>query len=94
MKIVFVSNTCSEKKYREINKIKTRNLLNPSQKYFSLLIEGLIRNKNCTSLVQITSLPVAQSNCKKRLFLGEKEDINKKHVIYYPGFLNLNLLKT
>jgi len=79
--------------YNELNKIKKRDLLNPSQKYFGLLVKGLLQNKNINELIQVTSMPVAQVNCEKKLFKKIKEKITDKHTILYPGFVNFTAIK-
>lgn len=93
MNIFFISNACSDRKLSQINKIKTKQLLNPSQKYFSLLVQGITKSEDCSHIFQIAPLPVAPSNCKKKVFRGEQEQISETHTIYYPGFLNVKLLK-
>ncbi|HOI99886.1 MAG TPA: glycosyltransferase [Rectinema sp.] len=92
MQIIFISNTCSEEKYKEVTEIKVGSHLTASQKYFLLLLTGMQYREN-VKISHITAIPVDQSNCKKKVWKTETELITDSLKFIYLGFINLKVVK-
>lgn len=92
MQIVFISNTCSEEKHKEITKIKTGGRLTPSQKHFMLLLTGM-QNREDVEISHVTAIPVDQSNCKEKVWKAEAELFTERLRFIYLGFINLKVIK-
>jgi glycosyltransferase involved in cell wall biosynthesis len=92
MQIIFISNTCSEEKHKEVTKIKVGSRLTPSQKHFSLLLTGMQYKEN-VNISHITAIPVDQSNCKKKIWKTETESTTERLRFIYLGFINLKVIK-
>lgn len=87
MKILIVTNSCSEKKYKEICKIRNKTMVDPQQKFFRLCIDGIGKIKDCDTEV-LSALPVSSSTVKKHIFKYQKE-VTKDGVKYeYLPFFN------
>lgn len=73
MKVIVVSNTCSDEMYKKLQDIKYSEKISPQQNYFSMLIGGLIEQPN-TDVVCVTARSIAENNTKvKELsFFSEK----------------------
>lgn len=53
---IMVSSTCNDDMYKYVSSIKTKDKVNPSQKYYKLLMEGMASADGCTvtlSLIHI-----------------------------------------
>lgn len=85
IEILFVSSLCSGSKYKLITKIRTTPSLDPAQRMFYAMIEGMINN-NC-NVTCISALPVGTSNMDSshKMFLRSEEFENQIHFIY-PTF--------
>ena len=92
MQLIFISNTCSEEKYKEVTEIKVGSHLTASQKYFLLLLTGMQYREN-VKISHITAIPVDQSNCKKKVWKTETELITDSLKFIYLGFINLKVVK-
>ena len=91
MEILLVTNSCSSLKYREILENRTRNILDPQQKYFRLLAEGLAAHKDVS--VRIFSvLPLSASCYPQKIFKYSSEEENNVTYEYIP-FLNGRILR-
>lgn len=91
MKIILISNTCSQSEYKKLQMVKTNEKINPSQKYFSMLVDGFAKQK-FLSIVCITTRAIDPSNCKIR-YLHPKKEISENVKYKYTGILNYRLLK-
>lgn len=87
MKILVVTNSCSNKKYTEICKIKSRLTIDPQQKFFSLLIDGFSENPKIKVEV-VSILPLSASTAKKYIFPFEKEKTKLGANYNYISFIN------
>lgn len=72
MKILVVTNSCSEKKYEAVCKMRNKTIVDPQQKFFRLFIEGLRKIENCGVEV-FSALPVSSSTVKKYIFKYQRE---------------------
>jgi glycosyltransferase involved in cell wall biosynthesis len=72
VEILVVTNSCSQKKYEEIRKKRIRQVIDPQQKFFRLMISGLseANNGNVTAL---SALPVSASTIVQKTFTYEEE---------------------
>lgn len=83
MNLLVVTNTCSARKNIELNKIRSRNTLDPQQKFFRLFIEGMGQQTNVKTTV-LSALPVSASTVKQKLFKYEEECIGNISYHYIP----------
>ncbi len=59
---IMVSSTCNDDMYKYVSSIKTKDKVNPSQKYYKLLMEGMASADGCTvTCVSIRSVNPATS---------------------------------
>ena len=87
MKLLIVTNSCSEKKYKHVCKIRNKTIIDPQQKFFRLCIDGIGKIKKCDTEV-LSALPVSSSTVNKYIFKYQKE-VTKDGVKYnYLPFLN------
>lgn len=87
MDILVVTNSCSQKKYDEICEKRIKPSIDPQQKFFRLMIEGLFKS-NKGNVTALSALPVSASTVKKKKFHYE-EDITDVGVAYcYLPFKN------
>lgn len=91
MDILFITNSCSSSKYKEISNKRTRAIIDPQQKYFRLLVEGLASIEGISVRV-LPVLPLSASSYKQRIFRHEEEIENGVHY-EYMGFYNGKLLR-
>lgn len=91
MHFVFSSLTCSYQEYRFIQKIKFREKMNPSQKYFDMFLNGLILN-DCGSISCISARAIAHSNCKTKYLKYKKELLENISYFYIP-IINLFIIR-
>lgn len=92
MKILVVTNSCSEKKYKSICKMRNKNIVDPQQKFFRLFIDGLAMIDEC-SVEVISALPVSSSTIKKGFFKYQNETISTGAVYHYLPFWNGKFLR-
>lgn len=92
MRILVITNSCSEKEYQAVCQMRNRMLIDPQQKFFRLFIEGLGKVPACDVDV-LSALPVSSSTVKKRLFPYYEEIINDGVRYCYLPFLNGRFLR-
>jgi glycosyltransferase involved in cell wall biosynthesis len=92
MRILFVSTTCSIKKHEQIFNECIVKKLTPSQKFYNLLIEGIINNQNI-KIDNVVAIPVASSTHPKSIWRYNKENVNQNLTYAYLGFYNGRILK-
>ncbi len=95
MKFLYVSNSCSDKKYSELyKKVKDKPAVQ-ANKFNRLIAEGLakIDDNNVTIL---SKLVLNKNNYEKKMYLGDSEKENNIKYIYMPLvlFRPLNLILT
>lgn len=92
MRILVVSNTCSERKYQEIFESRTHRMLDSNQKFFLSLLEGL----RCIEDIYVdcvTSLPISYRCYRSRLITSESE--HEQGVSFrYCGCVNYPIIRT
>lgn len=86
MNLLIATDTCSADKERALDKIRKKHTVNPQQKFFRLLIEGLSLQQNVATTV-LSALPVSASTVKKKIFSYEEEHIGTA-VYHYIPFVN------
>ena len=92
MKILIVTNSCSEKKYRLVCEMRNKTIIDPQQKFFRLFIDGLGKIQNCDVEV-FSALPVSSSTVKKYIFKYQSETTNDGVRYTYFPFLNGKFLR-
>ena len=70
--ILVVTNSCSQKKYDEICEKRIKPSIDPQQKFFRLMIEGLFKS-NKGNVTALSALPVSASTVKKKKFHFEED---------------------
>ena len=89
--IVLLSSTCSSKHYEYLQSIKTKEKINPSQKYFYMLIKGLNFIDECeVTCVSIRSIDPSNCNLKKLDYYEDEENGIK---FIYPPIVNEKIFK-
>ena len=91
MEFLLITNSCSSKKYDEICRKRTREMIDPQQKFFRLLAEGLVRQDG-TDVTIMPVLPLSASSYPQRVFRHEKECENNVKYDYVP-FYNGRILR-
>ena len=91
MELLVATDTCSKKKEEYLAKRRDKQVVNPQQKFFRLLIEGLSEQANMSATV-ISALPVSASTYEQRIFRHETEVVNKA-CYHYIGFINGRFLR-
>lgn len=91
MNIIYVSSSCSDKKFDQLRENRITNSLPQAQKYHKLLMEGLAEIDGC-NVISLSALPVSGSSTKKRRFEREEETVNKVKYIY-ERFVNFPVLR-
>lgn len=92
MELLYISNSCSDKKYSELfSHIKNKPAVQ-ANKFNRLIAEGLATNDNVKVTI-LSKLPLTKQNYKKLYFRGEDEVHNNVRYKYMPlvnlGPLNL-----
>ena len=89
MEVLFVSSTASKGKYERIREIRERKILDPSQKFFHLLLKGLAGVKSGDlNLTCLTVLPVSSSTSGRKIWYTETETDESGIFYKYMGFYN------
>ncbi len=87
MKVLFVSSTCSSQKYNQIFQERTQKLIDPSQKFFDLLLRGMNVQED-TELTCLSAVPVSASCHPKKKWEREEERVSDSLRYVYVGFRN------
>lgn len=91
MDIIYLSSSCSNKKFDELRNSGVTRKLPQAQKYHNLLMEGLGKNID-GKLYAISAIPVNRNWTKKVYFKKEQELFGKIQYIY-GAFFNLPILR-
>lgn len=91
IKILFISATCSKNKYNKIYKTRTKPMIDSSQKFFDMFLNGFSEMDNI-DIECLSILPVSSSCYKKKII---KHSSEKCGVIKYNylGFINLPIIR-
>lgn len=87
MDILVVTNSCSDKTYQQIQQKRKRTIVDPQQKFFRLMIDGLAANEH-SSITAVSALPVSASTVDQYIFHGTEEKTETGVNYYYLPFLN------
>lgn len=91
MRIVLLSKTCSERTYAKVFEERSRKFVDPSQKFFMLLLKGMLKVEQ-TEVMCISIIPVSGNCHSKKIWRKSRE--NEDGITYfYPGFINIGLLR-
>lgn len=91
MNIIYMSSSCSETKFKELQEKGITRKLPQAQKYHNLLMEGIAQNIEGT-LFAISAFPVNRQWTKQVKFVREDEDFANIHYVY-GAFWNLPVLR-
>lgn len=91
MDIIYLSSSCSDRKFDELRERGITRKLPQAQKYHSLLIEGIAQNLDGT-VYAISAFPVNRQWTKQVRFDREEESFGKIRYIY-GSFFNLPILR-
>lgn len=92
MKYVFLSSTCSKKKYAEILNKRTIKSLDTNQKFFLSIIDGFKKNE-INDITCISVLPISYKSYPDRLIRRSEEIIDGVQYIY-PTAYNVPYIRT
>lgn len=87
MKILVVTNSCSEKKYQAVCKMRNKMIVDPQQKFFRLFIDGLSKLDHVEVEV-LSALPVSASTVPQKRFEYETEVTETGIRYHYLPFRN------
>lgn len=90
--ILFVSNTCSDAEYLNLQRIKHKEKMNASQKFYSMFMAGLQSADNY-KITFLTARNVDSGNCKKKYLKRKVEKLNENWEYVYLSVLNIKIIK-
>lgn len=85
--ILVVTNSCSDKTYQQIQRKRKRTIVDPQQKFFRLMIDGLAANEH-SNITAVSALPVSASTVDQYVFHRTTEKTETGVNYYYLPFLN------
>lgn len=86
LKILFVTSSCSDNKYSSILKMRKSPVLDPQQKFFRLLMEG-VANGYSNEVDCLSIPPISASTIDQAAFNAECDEQNGVRY-FYPAFRN------
>ncbi len=92
MKILYVSNLCSEKVFKYVFDTSINKPEQADQKFHGLLTKGLGKLNNKCTIETVSSIPVIPSNHKRKLWYVKSEVFNNIKYTYIP-FINIPVVK-
>lgn len=92
MHIIFISATCARAEYEDICKKRKYPLLDSSQKFFEMFVNGLVKNPN-VEVDCITLRPISHGTYPG-LYVAKKETTQDRITFHYVPVWNLPVLKT
>lgn len=92
MKVLFISASCSKKKYQEVFAMRNKKLIDPQQKFCNLLVEGM---SHCdgVKIDCISAIPVSASTVAQKKFEEQIESVSQTLTYKYLAFTNGKLLR-
>ncbi len=84
-KVIYCSNVCTEKKYKDLFENLTQMPGQQVQKYHRTLLKGLIRNNNF-EVVALSKLPLSKVFSTKRIYRKAEERFDNTNIVYLPYF--------
>lgn len=87
MKILVVTNSCSEKKYQTVCNMRNKMIVDPQQKFFRLLIDGF-GSLDDVEVEVLSALPVSASTVQQKRFKYETEVTAQGVTYHYLPFRN------
>lgn len=91
MNIIYLSSSCSDKKFNQLIADGKTRQLPQAQKYHNLLREGIVQNID-GNLYAISALPVNRT-WTKQVYFAQEEEVQGKIKYIYSKFLNLPFLR-
>lgn len=92
MNIILVSNVCSDKEYTYIQSIKHSQKLNASQKYFDMLVQGLVAQPD-VKVTCLTSRFISSKTSHVRCLEEKKEVLSDQLNYHYLKVLNWPIIR-
>lgn len=92
MKILFISSSCSKKKYREVYTMRNKKLIDPQQKFCQLLIDGMSHCEG-VEIECLSELPVSASTVSQKVFFEKIEQVTGNLTYKYLAFMNGKILR-
>lgn len=93
MKVLVISNTCSDNEFKYIQSIKYAEKISPQQNYFSMLIAGLAKNPEIDEITCISARAIAECNCSISKLEKKKEVISDKVSFFYTRVISKNIYR-
>lgn len=87
MEILAVTSSCSEKMYQTVCKMRNQMIVDPQQKFFRLMLDGLTSNEQ-VNVTAVSALPVSASTVKQYVFHKDTEKSETGVCYHYLPFLN------
>mgnify|MGYP004508158367 CR=1 FL=1 len=87
MEVLTMTNSCSEIMYKSVCQMRKQMIVDPQQKFFRLLIDGLAGNE-MVNVTAASALPVSASTVKQYIFRSTIEQTETGVRYYYLPFLN------
>lgn len=84
--LLIATDTCSLKKEMYLSEHRKKQIVNPQQKFFRLMIEGLAEDSELSTTI-LSALPVSASTYAQKKF-GYEEETVKKANYHYLSFRN------
>lgn len=91
MKIIYVSNLCSQQRLNELGISNDKSLNHAIQKYHRLLVEGL--EKNNVSVETISSIPISSTSCNNKVYITNHTEYVSNIKYNYLSVVNIPLIK-
>ena len=92
MEVLFVSASCSRRKYKEVFEMRNRKVIDPQQKFCNLLVEGMSMS-NDVHITCMSAIPVSASTVSQRFFEEEEESISPTLTYKYLPFTNGKIMR-
>lgn len=87
LNILVVTNSCSNDLYQQIQQKRKHTFVDPQQKFFRLMIDGLAANDH-SNITAVSALPVSASTVDQYVFHGTAEKTETGVNYHYLPFLN------
>ena len=92
MRILLTTASSSKQKYKKIYEERKIPMIDPSQKFFQMLVDG-ITAKNNANVICLTELPISRKVHDRKIWKMEVEYKNEHLVYIYLGFYNKRIIK-
>ncbi len=87
MEVLYISTSCSSKKYQDVYNMRKVKTLEPQQKFNNLIIRGIASCED-VHVTALSALPVSETTCDASFFNREVEFVNDSLEYIYIAFRN------